>query len=150
MEAMTRKGERERVALDRLADVFVDDILSTPDGDILAEFKETHGDPDHNAVEMRALFERTVLISNKKRLAAAKAGAAESRRRSIVSLVRPIDIRSARARLRAVLNTPGLPQDLTLAARKENELSDHDILSMLEDLQELGILPPDDDQGGKR
>ena len=55
----------------------------------------------------------------------------------------------ARARLRAIVDTPGLPQKVTLAARKENELSDADILGMLEDLQELGILPRDDSQGGK-
>ena len=31
---MTGKGKRERVALDRLADVLVDDILSASDEDI--------------------------------------------------------------------------------------------------------------------
>ncbi|NTF47034.1 hypothetical protein G6L77_01850 [Agrobacterium rhizogenes] len=56
---------------------------------------------------------------------------------------------AARARLRAVVDTPGLPQKVTLAARKENELSDADILGMLEDLRELGVLPPDDNQDGK-
>lgn len=146
---MTGKGKKERVALDRLADVLVDDILSASDEDILAEFREACGDPNQNAAEMRALFEKSVLASNKKRLVAAKAAAAANRRSSTTSAATPIDMAAARARLRAVVDTPGLPQKVTLAARKENELSDADILGMLEDLRELGVLPPDDNQGGK-
>ena len=146
---MTGKGKKERAALERLADFLVDDILSVSDEDVLAEFRETHGDPEHNAAEMRALFEKSVLVSNKKRLAAAKAGVVESRRSSISSTATPIDMQAARARLRAVIDTPGLPQKITLAARKENELSDADILGMLEDLRELGILPAEDSQNGK-
>jgi len=146
---MTGKGKRERVALDRLADVLVDDILSASDEDILAEFRETFGDSDQNAAEMRALFEKSVLASNKKRLAAAKAAATANRLSPATSAVAPIDMAAARARLRAVVDKPGLPQRVTLAARKESELSDADILGMLEDLQELGLLPPDDNQDGK-
>ena len=146
---MIGKDKKERAALDRLADFFVDDILSTSDEDILAEFEEAHGDPDQNAADMRALFERSLLRSNKKRLVAAKAGAAESRRPSSVSTTAPIDMQAARARLRSVVDAPGLPQKITLAARKESELSDLDILGMLEDLEELGIFPPDDSRNSK-
>jgi len=146
---MTGKGKKERVALDRLADVLVDDILSASDEDILTDFRETHGDPVQNAAEMRSLFERSVLASNKRRLAAAKAGAAANRRPSIVAEPVPVDMQATRARLRAVVDTPGLPEAVTLAARKESELSDADILGMLEDLQELGILPFDNSQDGK-
>jgi hypothetical protein len=38
---------------------------------------------------------------------------------------------------------------LTLAARNENELSDADVLGMLQDLEELGIVAPDDENGSK-
>jgi hypothetical protein len=149
MGAMIGKGKKERAALDRLADFLVEDILSVSDEGLLVEFREMHGDPDHNAAEMRALFEKSVLISNKKRLAAAKAGVVENHHASMFSTAVPIDMEAARARLRAVIDTPGVPQKITLAARKENELSDADILGMIEDLQELGILPPDDSQDGK-
>ena len=141
---MIGNGKKERAALDRLADLLIDDILSMSDEDILAEYKETHGDPTHNAAVMQALFETSVLISNKKRLAAAKAGAAENRRPPIVSVAAPVDISVARARLRGIIDTPGMPQRVTLAARKENELSDADVLGMLDDLRELGILTSDD------
>lgn len=145
---MTGHDKKEREALNRLADALVDDILNTSDEDILAEFRETHGDPDRNAVEMRELFEKSILAANKKRLTAAKAGVAASRRASPVATPGPIDIQAARARLRTIVSTQWPDQKITLAARKENELSDNDIQGLLEDLRELGALPPDD-QGGK-
>jgi hypothetical protein len=43
---------------------------------------------------------------------------------------------------------PGFAQKLTLAARKENEMSDTDVLGMLDDLRELGVLPEDGGNGG--
>jgi hypothetical protein len=146
MGAMIGKRKKERAALDRLADFLVDDILNASNEDVLAEFKELHGDPDHNAAEMRALFEKSVLVSNKKRLAAAKAGVVENSRSSKLSTATTINIQAARARLRTIINEPSLPLKITLAARKENELSDADILSILDDLRELGILTPDDSQ----
>jgi hypothetical protein len=38
---------------------------------------------------------------------------------------------------------------LTLAARNESDLSDADILGMLQDLEELGIVVTDDESGDK-
>ena len=141
---MTGHDEKERKALNRLADALVDDILSASDEDILAEFRDTHGDPDKNAAELRDLFEKSILVANKKRLVAAKAGAAATHHSARASSTGLIDMQAARARLRAVANTQGMPQRVTLAARKESELSDNDILGMLEDLRELGVFPSDE------
>mgnify|MGYP007054664362 CR=1 FL=1 len=55
-----------------------------------------------------------------------------------------------RARLqRALEQTPETAKRLTLAARKGEDLSDEDVLGMLEDLEELGIIPPESDEGDK-
>jgi|1186.fasta_scaffold120655_2 hypothetical protein len=140
---MIKKFKKERAALDRLADFLVDDILNLSDGDVLAEFKEVYGEPDENAASMRAIFERTILVSNKERLAAAKAGVVETRGPLISATATPIDMHALRVRLRTLIDTPGFGPTLTLAARKEGELSDMDILGIFEDLHELGILPPD-------
>jgi hypothetical protein len=148
MEAMTGNDKKERAALNRLADAFVDDILQASDEEILAEFTESHGDPAKNAADMRTLFERTVLATNKRRLKAAQAGVAASR---IPANVAPtINIAEARQRLRRILASGTADAKFTLAARKEDELSDSDVLGMLEDLQELGAMPPDDDKGSHR
>lgn len=149
MEAMTgNDNKKERNPLDRLADVFADDILNMSDAEILAEFRETHGDPEQNAREMRERFEKTLLVSNKKRLAAAKAGVAASRNMT-GSPAAVIDITAARRWLRSIGPSTDIPQSLTLAARKESEMSDADILSTVEDLIELGIAPPGSDKDGK-
>jgi hypothetical protein len=49
---------KAQAALDRLADALVEDILSASDEDILAEFRESGGDSERNATDMRALFEK--------------------------------------------------------------------------------------------
>lgn len=144
---MTGKPKTARDALDRLADALVEDILSASDEDILAELREVEGDPERHAADMRARFEKSLIAANKKKLVAARAGVAASRR--LAGTPAPaIDITAARARLRAALDVPGVAQKLTLAARKESELSDTDILSMLDDLRELGVLPPEDGGDG--
>lgn len=145
---MTADRKKDRDALDRLADVFVEDILNTPDDDILAEFRQTDGEPERHAVDMRALFEKSLVAANKRRLAAARVGVAASRR-TTGSPTLVTDIAKARGQLRATLDASDVQQKLTLAARKESELSDADVLSILNDLRELGVLPPDDGEDGQ-
>jgi len=141
---MTGNKKSQQRALDYLADALVGDILNASPEEILAEFQEDHGGVERHVIEMRALVEKGVTRANKRRLAAAKAGAAASRTPSRKTTT-PIDINEAKRLMRAV--TP--EQQLTLAARKESEQSDDDLLSMIEDLRELGVLPTDDGSAGK-
>lgn len=139
---MTGKRSEERKALDRLTEALVDDLLNTPDSEVLAEFRADGGDPDRSAAEVAALFECTLLKANKARLAAAKADAAASK--GNVATTAPIEMDAARRRLRAILASPKLAGALTLAARKETDLSDADVVALLVDLDDLGVVPPDD------
>ena len=133
-------------ALDRLAAALVDDVLVTSDAEILAEFRADGGDPDQHAAEMRALFERSVLASNKSKLQEARAGVTRAKASALSST--SVDMTKARERLRGVLKTVPEAQRLTLAARKESELSDADVVGLLEDLRELGVAFPDDGSSG--
>ncbi|MEQ1712365.1 MAG: hypothetical protein ABL908_13325 [Hyphomicrobium sp.] len=144
---MTGKKSKAHDALNRLADALVDDILSASDEDMLAEFRAAGGDPDRHAAEMRALFERSVVAANKSKMLAAKSGAARARS-ATASSAAPIDIAKARQLLRGVLDRPAASASLTMAARKESELSDADILGLLDDLRALGVLPSGDDNNG--
>jgi hypothetical protein len=144
---MTDTDKKAREALGRLVDVLVEDVLDASDEEILAEFAETHGDTAKNSAEMRALFEKSVLKANKDRLRAAKAGLAVSRAAAPAPKI--VNIENARERLRRVLAACPPDMKLTLAARNENELSDADVLGMLQDLEELGIVPPDDESAGQ-
>ena len=143
---MTGGKKEASDALDRLADALVDDVLATSDAEILAEFRADGGDPEQHAAEMRALFERSVISSNKSRLQAAGAGV--TRTKSSERSSTPVDMTKARQRLHGVLQTLPEAQRLTLAARKESELSDADVVGLLEDLRELGVPFPDDGTDG--
>jgi hypothetical protein len=143
---MTSSDNNERKALTRLADALADDILNASDEEILAEFRENYGDPNRHAIDMRALFEKTVIAANKGRLAAARAGAAAIRRPASST---PVDIAEARKRLRSLRSSSSVSQPMTLAARNESELSDADVLSMYENMLELGAPPADDIKDGK-
>jgi len=138
---MTKTDKGARKALDRLNHTLADEILGASDQEVLTEFQDLHGAPDRHAAEMRDLFQRTVVRANKARLAAAKAGAVASR--AGVVKTRPVNIAEARRLLRAVLDMPNASQPLTLAARKESELSDADVAGMIDDLRELGLPVPD-------
>ncbi len=144
---MTGKKSEARAALDRLADALVDDVLNASDQEILTEFREAGGDPDKLARDMRALFERSLLAANKSKLATAKAGAVRARAAPAQSSA-PIDIAMARKRLHDVLKTEPTSEKLTMAARNESELSDSDVLGLLDDLRALGIVTDDDNGGG--
>jgi hypothetical protein len=140
---MTRRSKK---AL-RLADALVDDILSTPDDEILAEFADLNGDSSKNSDAMRVLFEKSVLRVRKARLHAAQAGVAADRIPS--PPLKVVRMEDARGRLRRVLKSCPPDVKLTLAARNEDELSDADVLGMLLDLEELGIVAPDDSPSGQ-
>jgi uncharacterized membrane protein len=142
MEIMTRKTDKD--ALDQLTDNLVDDILNTSDDEILAELKEHDIDAEQLAASMRTLFDKTMIAANKHRLAAAKAGVAALKKASETVKMPSLDIAAARERLNRILETLTPDQNLTLAARKAIELSDADVLSLLDDLNELGLAPPED------
>src|SRR5882757_4619177 len=91
---MTASDKKGREALARLADVLIEDLLAASDEEILAEFVEEHGNPGENAAAMRALFEKSVLKSNKDRLRAARAGLeADKAAPAVAKLVSMVDVR---------------------------------------------------------
>jgi hypothetical protein len=133
---MTGRKEAQK-ALHGLRQAMAEDIMETSDEEILVQFAEDIGSPEENATRMRTLFEKTILLANKGRLQAARGGAAASKGSSAAS---PIPIGEARARLRQALDAHAQDKTFTLAARKESELTDADVLDMLEAMRELGLL----------
>jgi hypothetical protein len=144
---MTVKSDKAGRPIDRLADEFVEDILNMSEDEVLAEFREDGGDPERHAAEMRSMLENSLLAANKARMNAAKAGVVSSRRAAKGLSAPVVDIADARARLRTVIARADSIPGLTLAARKEDELSDSDVVGMLEELAELGLLDDDQDVG---
>jgi hypothetical protein len=138
MTGSDRKEGDDRL---RLADLLVEGINATSDDEILAEFKS--GEADQNAASIRALFEKALIGRNKQHLADAKASVAAGRAPSSQAKCAPLNIEEAR-RLLLRVQTASAGQPLTLAARKETELSDADVLSIVENLRELGVITGDE------
>jgi len=137
---MTQDRKRQQEPIRLLVDLLAEDILAASD----AEMHEDDDDPDRAASDMRGLFERALILSNKSRLAAARAAVAAERQSR--GATPTIDIADARRQLRNALTRKDRP--LTMAARNENELSDADVIGLVQDMRELGILPSDDESDG--
>lgn len=145
---MSEDNRKECDALAHLADLLVDEIINTSDEDILTELKEDGLNPKENAAIMRALFEKSLISMNKRRLVVARSGVNAYKSANKGLLSSPVNIQEARRLLRNFVENSSQNHQMTIAARKESELSDADILSMIEDLYELGVLPPTDKSKG--
>lgn len=136
---MTRKKSNDHLALDRLAASLVDDILNMTDEEILAEVVADGEDTKRIAQETKDIFERAVVTCGKSRLATARKSVLTDRQQ--VSKVFRIDPSAARQKLENILRQhPETRNKLTLAARNGEGLSDSDVISMLEDFGELGVI----------
>jgi hypothetical protein len=142
MAAMTTEPKK---GLERLDEMFVEDILEASDADIVAEFVDRGGNVAKNTADTRTLFERAILLVNKKRMGAARSALARNTASGPIKTA--IDIAEARRRLRNIL-AHAKDEKLTLAARKESELSDADVLGMLEDYEDLAATTRTDGEGG--
>lgn len=121
-----------------LVDMLVEDILQTSDEDLLKEVRERGDDPKTIAGRMRALFGKAELAQGRRRLMTAREAVnADAQRRASQSTKDPA---AARRQLDTIMQRfPSATAKLTMAARKGNGMSDGDVLSLLADLEELGI-----------
>ena len=128
--------------LDLLTDALVEDLLNTTDEDLLAEVSDDGDDPEKIADHLLALYDRTCSSDAKQKLIAAQKAVREEGQRHVArSSVSTLD---ARRQLKAAIEqNPNLEENLTLAARNGDELSDRDIEGILEDLRDLGVLDDD-------
>lgn len=135
-----------RKELENLDSALIDDLLATPDGDFLEEVKASGRDPRVAADRVRAIVAKGSAQAAKSKLRAAKAAVAASRARS-APIPSHLDAAHARQFLKELsANDPEFRKRMTLAARNEEELSDEDILGIIEDLRELGALPDEDSE----
>ena len=140
---MTRQKSNDHLALDRLAASIVDDILNMTDEEILAEVAADGEDPKQIAQETKDIFERAVATCGKSRLAAARKSVLADRQQG--SKVFQPNPNAARQKLEKILKQhPEKLSKLTLAARNGEGLSDGDVFSILQDLEELGMISPID------
>lgn len=139
-----KKPSKSPEMLLRLADALVEDVLSATDEEILRDAAETYGDPSGEIGKAKAIFEKARMAAGKRRLKAAQ-DALRSEKKAGAKVL-PLDGAAARRKLNNILrNHPEAGAEFTLAARKGQELSDEDVMGMLEDLRELGVFKPEDE-----
>jgi hypothetical protein len=130
---MTRnKKSYLRAPLDRLTDVLVEDILATPDADLL---NEAQADDDNGATVARRAFERASRTVALRRLAANRRSARG--RRVVGANVRALDPKTARGWLEEYIASH---PDAAGKVSGRDRLSDEDVYGMLEALQKRGVL----------
>lgn len=140
---MTRQKSDNHLALDRLAASIVDDILNMTDEEILAEITADGEDLKQIAKESEDIFECAVTTCGKSRLATARQSVLADRQQG--SKILRSNLKAARQKLEKILKQhPETLSKLTLAARNGKGLSDSDVFSMLQDLEELGVISPID------
>lgn len=131
---MSHKTKSQSPGLARLTVALVEDILATPDADLLAE---AAAERDPGAALAQRAFERASRMVAVQRIARSKKpghGLAPTN-------IRALDPKTARGWLDEHLAShPETAGQLSRAARRGNKLSDEDVYGMLEALQQRGIL----------
>jgi hypothetical protein len=113
-----------------------DAILAATPAEIAAELRALGLDPKSTAAGMRAKVEAAVRARGKQLMQAAAEQARRDRGLRVIPGGEPASD-DLRAKLVRLLSRPGVPT--TLAARDGRSMTDADILSLIEDLAELGI-----------
>ena len=120
-----------------LVEAIMDDIMTTPDDQILAEFAEDGIDPAASAARMRSAVLAKLRAAKRARLDKARETYQQMAQRT-ASTSRP-SLEEMRRRAMELIRG-GAGGTLALAFRNGQELTDADLESLWDDLRELGLL----------
>lgn len=128
--------------LEFLLSTIENDILSMSDDEVLEEVNEGNIDLDTRANNIRQIISEEITNILKKRLYEAKENYREESEKQQIKnrLVKSAD--EAIELIKSIIETYGesIPKDLTLAFREGKGMSENDLISFIEDLEELGLL----------
>lgn len=127
---------------DFLGDEIINDLLNTPDHDLITE-----SETSESARQVRAAkdaFERAKVAVGKQKWAAGKAAVLAKAKPALLRANSSVDVTSIRARVEALAQeNPVMREKLTLAARNGQEWSDQTVLEIWKELLELGAVSDD-------
>ena len=136
------KNQNEAIEkLERLCNTLADDVDAMSDKELMAELQEAGEDTDAIAKRMRGLIADAIAKFGRQKMEAARAGyAAEMHQTGYENKVLHWPLSRKRELIqRFAQNDKALQQQLTLAARKEED-SQADMDSFIEDLIDLGVI----------
>ena len=142
---MTDKLKDPRHQLRKLSDLFINDLLATPDADILAE-AALDISIKHTGERAKAAYQRALQVSGQNRLKEARHAIDLERESTKADLdLQGMDAGKARKMLeKLAANDPAFDSKVTLAARNLKDIPDAEVLSIILDLKRLGALPADE------
>lgn len=139
---MANHVNRDLQDLERLMASFAEVILEFSDEEIMALANEDGEDISVITEMMRGAYENAQRSLLKEKLVTAKSEVTNYRNRTFRNSL-PHGPSNVRNQLACILEAlPEAKNKLTLAARNGKGMSDNDILSLLEDLEDLNLLPP--------
>lgn len=137
MECPNLHNEGEEI-LDSLAE----EITNLTDEEISKLYKEADLNPDEGVANIRTAALATINSLRRKELQEARTAydrAVQVKQKSKGARI-PENPGAQRKLLESLWNNPQIPQALTMSFRDRKDLSDNDVTSILEDLEELGFL----------
>lgn len=140
---MNRKSKDPRYQLHGISKAFVEDLLKTPDDEILAEAATQNNSGKSLGGFAKAAYQNALQVTGQKRLQAARD--AMQRKSESAGLQMNMDVQRARKLLSKIVaaNDPEFNPKITLAARNLQDLTDSEVLEIISDLQRLGAFPED-------
>lgn len=111
-----------------ILDSIIDNIIKTPDDEILKEVKEDYGDPEYEANIMRKIVKDATIQVNKDKLIKAKQNLETFKARQRID---SSDITISKEFDETNFN------ELTIAARDGKDISENDMNGIREDLEDL-------------
>lgn len=138
---MNKKSKDPRYQLHGISRSFVEDLLKTPDDEILAEAATQNNCGKNLGESAKAAYQNALKVTGQKRLQAAR----DAMQRKSESVGLEIDVHRARKLLLKIVaaNDPEFNLKITLAARDLQDLNDSEVLEIISDLQRLGAFPED-------
>lgn len=137
---MNARNDEFAKKLDLLTEALVKDVDHLSDEELEAEIFEEFGDPKVLARNIRASIESTFASRGKQRLTSAR-NALDARRVQSLATIVDLPLTDKKALYERLRQND--ENNLTLAARNEED-SEADLDSILEDLRDLGVI---DDEG---
>jgi hypothetical protein len=134
---MTAKPIKDEKLL-RLADALFEDLMSTPDAELLSELEKFGPSPSDVEAQAAADLDEALARIGREKLAVAQAGVATQPRRT--RKPRSDNVARARRRLAQAFSPKDATKGrMTLAARLGQDMPDEDIEGLIEDAADLGI-----------
>ena len=132
-------NDRSKQDLKSALDSLANEILESPNEEILHLYKEAGISPDEGPNRIKTVLSEKLNSFRRQRIRTARQNN-ESSIKTGKSIAIPETYGEQRTLLEKLLSSPNIPEPLTVSFRDGKGIPDEDLKSILEDLADLGIL----------